>query len=685
MLWLCPVSLVRGDDISSEANLNYIVAFDGNYKQVLNHPCQGSSCYGSESNNLASFTMVASGSPPGPSPLPTPAPPTPGDCMTRSCVGLDFFPSSHSWSSKDVCGAEMCAASAPYVSMRTFGCTSSPDFYPQTDCCNTNLCSPPSTFSNVGTSNTAAEASMEGSSGKYKPVRVEVTSLKWSTALGMDANIRPSYLQEDGIIGKIDKSSLAKGKLAFTVYQPCQLSVEVGEEAQLLSTMSAFHNFDNLILSFNPPESEFPHQKPKLLDANTCESMEAGRSCVLGATRNSCAPLTVQPYQDMYFTSARAKSYLWGGGCGNSPKQILLRNNARVFLDEDVIIYARIISNGALTSGLYGYGYISNQYMHGTQDYGIANTVNLYGPGSTVWGITVLGSTYRNIQVGGNSLVAWTKSFAWNDQTDCVNIKSPGTRVLNNFFKNNDDCLKGYQTNSYYANNVLWHKTVGRSLMLSWGNLNEANDLDSSVHYVNTSIIHDELAYMDPYYSGGWSNTSMNGVGVPEALYYQAKMMYYSTLINAQHSPNNVIGTASSPVLIENLHLEGQISSVMLLTNGYINLDNKASWMGQDGCTGNINIKISNLDLRKVTRYRTPSVAGGCYADSNYPSIPNADCICKSSMRCPADRSCKVAVEFDGVTDPNSTTPDFASMFIAGDNLYLRGIPPGNSTPSIVV
>ena len=77
-------------------------------------------------------------------------------------------------------------------------------------------------------------------------------------------------------------------------------------------------------------------------------------------------------------------------------------------------------------------------------------------------------------------------------------------------------------------------------------------------------------------------------------------MIYYSSLITVQHSPSNHIGTKDSPVYIEDLRLEGRVGGVLLVSNGYAALDNKAGWMGKNGCTGNVNMHINGLDLSKV-------------------------------------------------------------------------------------
>lgn len=514
-------------------------------------------------------------------------------------------------------------------------------------------------------SNNLASHTMSEDSGRgYKPVRVVVTSLKWNQALGEGWSVRPSHLQAEGIISNIDSSEIHTGKLSFIVKRPCQVSVELGDEAKLFSSQDSYRNFANLILSFNPPESFWPHRKPKLVDGSSCNSSESGRSCVLGHSGSSCSDVIVSENQDMYF-AGKGTSYTWGQGCGDNPKKIMVRAGGRVFLDDDVLLNARVLSDGDVVAGLYGYGFVNNQFMKGEKRPDVAsNVVSLTGSGSEVFGVTVLDSTYRNIQVGGNSTVSWTKSFAWNSETDCVNVKAPGSSISNNFFKTNDDCLKGYQHDTLFSDNVIWHQTVGRVLMLSWGNLNEARNLDSTTHYLRTSVIHDELAF----------SSASPRPGLPEAFGYQVSMIYYSALINAQHSPNNVIGTVASPVLIEDLYIESQVGSVMLLTNGYAGLDNKATWMGKDGCTGNINMKIKNLDMSHVTRVAAKSVVGGCNVDQSYLDVANAQCICKSPMGCSGEHCCGVSVSFEGVVDP-ATGPKFTDSFLVGDNARVTGLP----------
>merc|ERR1712232_1057959 len=117
-------------------------------------------------------------------------------------------------------------------------------------------------------------------------------------------------------------------------------------------------------------------------------------------------------------------------------------------------------------------------------------------------------------------------------------MRGPGGRIHDNFFKAMDDCLKAYQRDTVFANNVVWHQHVGRVIMLNWGNLGEnRDDLDSTVQILNTSIIHDHLAYVSP---------DPPDTSLPLGFGLQTSMIYYSSLLTAIHSPHNVLGTSSS-------------------------------------------------------------------------------------------------------------------------------------------
>merc|ERR1719329_511185 len=146
-------------------------------------------------------------------------------------------------------------------------------------------------------------------------------------------------------------------------------------------------------------------------------------------------------------------------------------------------------------------------------------------------------------------------------------------------------------------------------------------------------------------------------------------MIYYSTLINVQHSPKNHIGYADSPVYIENLRLESRVGGLLLVTNGYAALDNKAPWMGVNGCTGNVHIHINGLDLSEVRNVKAPNVAGGCNVDSSYGGVANANCICTSSQSCTSDQ-CAVNITIQNIREMKSG-PSFRDALIQGDNTIV--------------
>jgi hypothetical protein len=618
-----------------------------------------------------------------------------------------------------------------------------------------------------------------------KTVHVVVTSNGWTAGLGGGINIRPSHLRDSGVVGPVTVLNATGGgkAIAFDVHAPCQLSVEIGDEDSLFPDEQATFDFANLLLFVNPPVASWPRQPPTLAagpsptssshssssSSSSCTSSgpEPGRACVLGAADGSCEPLQVPANTDLWFrdqssggdagagggarvSGAPPTEYLWGDGCGDSPKRIVLADGARVFLENDVVLYARVVSSGsgsgsgavggdsvaaavtattcepaaarsdcgmptgasqasceaggccwapvspnpsnlpwcfrpngaptpapappaptppapptpptpATASGLYGYGVLSNVHMRGHKLPGaVSNVVDLSAARSEVFGVTVLDSTYRNVQLGAGGRLDWTKSMAWNSETDCVNLLAAGGRVSHNFFKTNDDCMKAYQLDTVYRGNVVWHQDVGRALMFSWGNLGEAVDTDGSVQFLDTTIIHDKLGFRHP--------SALRPAPADAALGWQAGMIYYSSLVNVQHSPSNHIGSATSPVYIEDLRLESRVGGLLLVTNGFAGLDGKAGWMGKDGCTGNVHMRINGLDLTRVRSFAAPSVAGGCKLGASFGNIENAQCICTAQLGCSAAQ-CAVNVTLENVresTEPGG--PSLKDTLIAGDN-----------------
>lgn len=273
----------------------------------------------------------------------------------------------------------------------------------------------------------------------------------------------------------------------------------------------------------------------------------------------------------------------------------------------------------------------------------------------------VLDSVYRNVQLGARGKFSFGKLLSWNMETDCVNMLSSGGRIRNSFFKANDDCLKAYQMDTVYNDNVIWHQDVGRALMFSWGNEGEAVNINGSVIFKDTFIIHDQLGFR----RATVFPTSNTPLGL------QAGMIYYSSLINAQHSPSNHIGTEESPVYIEDLYLESRVGSILLITNGYWSLDDKAAWMWRDGCTGPVFMRIKGLDMSRVTGQAAPSVVGGCDLDEVVPGIANANCLCTTKLGC-TTTDCHVGIIIENVIPPlSSNVSTLKDTLVVGNNAVV--------------
>mmetsp|Transcript_10422 Transcript_10422/g.23603 ORF Transcript_10422/g.23603 Transcript_10422/m.23603 type:complete len:672 (+) Transcript_10422:97-2112(+) len=522
-----------------------------------------------------------------------------------------------------------------------------------------------------GSNNLASFTMEKVKAGGYAPLRVEVRSKIYKPKWGREYHLRPTRYQALGIVTDIDDEQIARGMIAFTITAPCQLSVELGDDDVLFTETNA-KLFTNLIIAANPPEEEWPKQKPSLLDPEDqprrrrgrllCKSAEEGRACLVPSTDTPCSEqLDVESGQDLYFTSATGMMYTWEDGCGERPKIIYLKSDARIFLDEGVIVHARVRSEDDDT-GIYGYGIISNYHMRGVKNsktqWGL---ITLLGRNPEIWGVTVAGSNYRNIAAGENGQVYWTKSFAWVSETDCVTMKAPGGRIFNNFFKVNDDCIKTFMPNSIFRDNIIWHQGIGRAILLNWGNLGiNKYDVDGHTKVINTYIIHDEK---------GFKTVAPEA----DAIHTQARMMQYSFLIGALHSPNNMIGSPESPIFIKNVHLEGRVGSVLAFTNGYANLAAKAPWMGSNGCTGDVNVHIKGLDMSLVTGIAAPSVVGGCNTDETHPDIPNGDCICRSDMNCPVGRQCGISIKLEDVIEAPGEEKKLKDTIIVGANAQILG------------
>mmetsp|Transcript_31605 Transcript_31605/g.73710 ORF Transcript_31605/g.73710 Transcript_31605/m.73710 type:complete len:616 (+) Transcript_31605:59-1906(+) len=520
-----------------------------------------------------------------------------------------------------------------------------------------------------GTNNFASFTMASAPDGGYEAVTVRVKSYRWSAALGVGFNLRPSYYQSNGYITDVDTSKLQTGVVTFKVHAPCQLSVEIGDEGILFADKDSQLNFANLILAFNPPESEWPQAKPTLMQLAdgswVCNSADPDRSCVLATTDASCQQYDIGGSQDLYFSSVNGMTYTWGDGCGSSPKQIRLKYRSRVFLDEDVVVHARFFSTFKKV-GIYGYGVISNFYMGGVKDKSVAKAfIALEDKSSEVFGVTVLDSTHRNIWVGEMGKVSWTKSFAWNTETDCV-VATPGLQVHNNFFKVKDDCLKTYYPGMLYADNIIWKGRVGRAIMLSWGNKVEPKqDIDSTTQVRDTFIIHDDKAFSTMTLNEDW----------PESIARHVKSTYYGSIISAQHSMDNTLGLATSPIVIDGLHVESGAGMLLAVTTGYEQINGLAPWQRSNGCAGGINLQLKNVNLTKVTSWAEKSFLGGCETDSSYIAshgIEGSDCLCTSALACPAE-SCSVDVQL--IAGQNSQeAADMQANLLLGPKANLQHI-----------
>lgn len=474
----------------------------------------------------------------------------------------------------------------------------------------------------------------------------------------------------------------------FKVRAPCQLSVEIGGDEYWFQSLESYNQFDNLMLFFNPPKSKFPHSMPTLIGNDACTS-SSNAHCMLAPRQSpgSCSDLFEVPNNtDLYFSSAVSSDYEWSDSCSTEPKKIILGNRSRVFLDDDVVIHARVLSKDKKQQqqGVIGYGVFTLESMQGRKTgsgdcQGIAdescvsNTINLFSQNVELWGFVLLQSTFRNIRVGPGSAVRWTKSFSWPTETDCANLENYESNIYyqgnvsylveNNFFKNNDDCLKGYTPGALYNMNVIWHQAVGRVLMFNWGNAGE-NDHDIvGLEYRNTFVIHDRVAYDDPNVQPSDATCSAEGekgksvldcANVPHLQMSAQQMEWYSAIICGIHSLNNQVGTVMSPVHITNLFLESFVGAFALLTNGYTLPG--AAWMARPPeklGVGNMHVLVDGLHMKYVKSLPSSTAHGLTSAPSLISGCDTSDgCLCAGS-RADENHSCRVNLTIRYTDDEN--------------------------------
>ena len=162
------------------------------------------------------------------------------------------------------------------------------------------------------------------------------------------------------------------------------------------------------------------------------------------------------------------------------------------------------------------------------------------GGHSTVTGITLLESFNHNMAVGLNSYVKDVKFIAWKVNNDGIR-SGDGTVIDHVFMKVSDDHLYAF-SNTLICNSIFWPMWNGAILQLGWGDYG-----GSGTRFVNNCII-------NPEWNQWWYN---NGV------------------LASQVNPDS----KNSDILIQNLHIEGNINALANLHYGS-RYDGKGPWHG---------------------------------------------------------------------------------------------------------
>ncbi len=87
--------------------------------------------------------------------------------------------------------------------------------------------------------------------------------------------------------------------------------------------------------------------------------------------------------------------------------------------------------------------------------------------------------------------------------------------------------------------------------------------------------------------------------------------------------------------------------------------------------TTTITATITTTTHAQVRSYAAPNVGGGCYLDSSYGGIANAECVCTSSLGCTSGQ-CAVNITIERVRESQEPgQPSFRASLVVGDNAVI--------------
>ena len=415
---------------------------------------------------------------------------------------------------------------------------------------------------------------------------------------------------------------------------------------QLYIQMNGLHN-DPLFLFCDPMENDVPDR------SNAANTVVIKTNDDISTVHNKLkGPQKYVVFEEGVHQWNHSVQYVSGG---NKPGSFLVTEAYRMPLVSNKKIYipggAYVVGsfdNGSAScnnSKIYGRGVISGcglEVIAGTT--GIPYSMVHIGSGTrdTIQGIISTNPPHFHATVRSSySHIDNLKMFAWWYSTDGT-VTGDNSKVVNCFFKLNDDAIKLYGQRCFHKNNTMYHQVNGAPFQFSWGNqqgdYNEVYDtyIVNSMKRgagckgeMNSAIINSRTGSS----SNVWDGNIFDGIYIDNGCQY-------------------LIGLNANGGTFKNM----QIKNVEL-NAGYMGVPQEACSYFQNGTFQDISIECLTVDGRAIGKTGTTDT-GDQLKYSTFGSVTGA----------PVFSSCATPVNKNAANNINAWPSPFSqSLHFSGD------------------
>jgi hypothetical protein len=406
---------------------------------------------------------------------------------------------------------------------------------------------------------------------------------------------------------------------------------------QLYVQINGLHK-DPLFLFCDPPETDVPNRNDaNTVVINTTDDIATVHSKLKG-------PQKYVVFEEGVHQWNHSVQYVSGG---NKPGSFLVTEAYRMPLVSNKKIY---IPGGAYVVGsfdngsascnntkIYGRGVISGcglEVIAGTTGIPYSMVHISSGTRDTIQGIISTNPPHFHATVRSSySFIDNLKMFAWWYSTDGT-VTGDNSKVVNSFFKLNDDAIKLYGQRCFHKNNTMYHQVNGAPFQFSWGNqqgdFNEVYDtyIVNSMKRgagckgeMNSAIINSRTGTG----SNVWDGNIFDGIYIDNGCQYLIGL--------------NANGGTFKNMLIKNVELNG----------GYMGVPQEACSYFQNGTFQNISIECLTVDGRAIDKTGTTD-SGNQLKYSTFGTVTGA----------PAFSSCSTPVSQSAFTDIKAIPTPFS-------------------------